>query len=390
MNHTVQTRPSNAHRWTKCAAAPQFSAAAGPRPESDEAREGTCAAWVAEEVLTGRAPDCMTLVGHSHANGWTVDADMAAHAQDYVDICRADATDGQTWAECPLVLSDLVQGTADWVALAQDGTLTVRDLKYGYRLVEPDSPQLLIYAAAALRVLPGVTRIVTEIYQPRGFHPLGPRRSRVWTVDDVRDLGQYYAARAVACHQPDPVASAGPHCLYCDAAASCAALQATTAQMLAVVEMQGYRQRTPAEMAQALHFMRWAGDTIKAAASAVEAEAEAMVQSGTRLPGWGMVPRHGQSRVKFPPAAIRALTGGAVSGEKATPMGVGDLRAAWKSAGLPERTLGILIERPVIGSKLTPLDAAQLASQFSGAVPGQTAWTPSVTNCCNLSNAGNS
>ena len=361
----IETRPSNAHRWTKCAAAPQFSAAAGPRPSSDEAREGTCAAWVAEEVLTGRAPDCMALIGTTHANGWEVDAEMAAHAQDYVDICRADAPTGQTWAECPVYLSERVQGTADWVAFDSDGTLTVRDLKYGFRLVEPESPQLIIYAASVLRIMSGTTRIVTEIYQPRGFHPRGPRRSRVWSVAEIEALGADYAARAEACHAPDPVATPGPHCLYCDAAASCAALQATTAQAMALVEMQGWRERTPAEMAQALHFLRWADDTIGASVKAVEAEAEAMIRQGAYVPGWGLTQRHGQTRVTAPPAAIRALTGGAITGDKTVPMGVGDLRAAIKTAGLPETILSLLTTRPIIGAKLTPLDSAALADQFT-------------------------
>lgn len=358
--HPVETRPSNAHRWTKCAAAPQFAAAAGPRPENDAAREGTCAAWVAEMVLTGRVSDCAALVGQQHDNGWTVDAEMVAHAQDYVDLCRADG--GQLWAEERVTLSQHVAGTADCVTLAPDGTLTVRDLKYGFRLIEPDTPQLLIYAAAVLRSPPGpISRVVTEIYQPRGFHPKGPRRSRSWTVGEVQAKGEEYATLAEACHRPDPIATPGPHCLYCDAAASCAALQATAAQTLAVVEMQGWRERTPAEMAQALHFHRWASDTITAAAKALEAEAEAVARSGTRLQGWGITERLGVTRVTASPDTIRALTGGTVSGEKTVPMNVGELRAA----GIPEVTLKLVTERPVIGHKLSPLDNDTLAAQFT-------------------------
>jgi hypothetical protein len=313
-------------------------------------------------VLTGRAAACRDLMGQSHANGWPVDADMASHAQDYVDLCRADG--GQLWAEQHVTLSNRVAGTADCVTISPDGTLTVRDLKYGYRLVDPDTPQLVIYAAAVLQAPPAsIWRVVTEIYQPRGFHPRGPRRNRVWQPDEIVALGKDYAAKAEACHRPNPTASPGPHCLYCDGAVGCAALQATAAQTLAVVEMQGWRERTPAEMAQALHFHRWASDTIQAAAKALEAEAEAMARSGTRLPGWGIVERRGNTRVTAPPALIQALTAGAVSGEKTVPMGVGDLKAA----GISEATLRLITERPVIGHKLTPLSAETLAAQFKEA-----------------------
>lgn len=281
---------------------------------------------------------------------------MASHVQDYVDLCRSDG--GQLWAEQHLTLSRHIAGTADCITVSE-GTLTVRDLKYGHRLVDPDSPQLIIYAGSVLQAPPEpITRVVTEIYQPRGFHPLGPRRHRVWTPDEIRTLAADYAARAEACHMPDPTATPGTHCTYCDAAAHCPALQQTTAQAMAVVEMQGYRDRTPAEMAQALHFYRWAAETIEAAAAACEAEATALARSGTRLPGWGVSERYGQTRVTVSPEIVSALTG--VSGVKTVPMGVGDLRAA----GVTDRTLAIITERPVIGHKLMPLDADVLAAQF--------------------------
>lgn len=357
MTRPVETRPSAAHRWMKCAAAPQFSAAAGPQPSSDPAREGTCAAWVAEMVLTGRAEQCADLIGQRHENEWEVDSEMAAHAQDYVDLCRADG--GDLWAEEHLTLGPRVAGTADSITLA-DGVLTVRDLKYGYRLVEPDSPQLIIYAGAVLKAPPEIIYVVrTEIYQPRGFHPRGPRRSIDWTPDKIRAECEKILARAEECHKPDPIATPGPHCLYCDGAVGCAAAQQTAAQSLAVAEMIGYRDRTPDELAQALHFYRWASETIQAAAKATEAEAEARAKRGERLPGWGIYPRLGNTRVTASPDAIRALTG--CPGVKTVPMNVGDLRAT----GLTDEQLAAITDRPTIGHKLAPLDAATLAAQFT-------------------------
>ena len=167
---TIETRPSAAHRWTKCSAAPLFASRAGPQPTSDAAREGTCAAWVAELLLTDRPVE----VGMTHENGWEVDPDMIGHMQDYADICRADG--GEMWVEEYVTLSHTIAGTSDCVTLA-NGVLTVRDLKYGFKLVAPDSPQLIIYAAAILIAPPGpVSTLRTEIYQPRGFHQDGPRR----------------------------------------------------------------------------------------------------------------------------------------------------------------------------------------------------------------------
>jgi len=350
---TIETRPSTAHRWTKCSAAPLFSSRAGPQPSSDAAREGTCAAWVAELMLTGQAAQ----VGMMHPNGWEVDADMIGHMLAYADICQADG--GEMWVEHHAELSPSIAGTPDCVTLA-DGVMTVRDLKYGFRLVSPDSPQLIIYAAAVLLTWSDHIRTIrTEIYQPRGFHQDGPRRWIDWTPDQIRAKAAWIIERAEECYKPDPVATPGDHCLYCDGAIGCVALQQTTTKALAIAEMTGHRDRTPDEMSQALHFYRAALELITSAAKATEVEAEARVKRGERLPGWGLVPRLGNTRVKATPAAIKALTGN--DGTKIVPMNVGDLRAA----GLTEAQLSIITERPNTGHKLEPLDQDTLTRQLN-------------------------
>ena len=112
-------------------------------------------------------------------------------------------------------------------------------------------------------------------------------------------------------------------------------------------------------MAQALHFYRNALEIIKAAAKATEVEAEARAKRGERLPGWGLLPRFGNTRVKALPTAIKALTG--KDATKTVPMNVGDL----KLAGLTEAQLSLITERPTIGHKLTTLDQDTLARQLN-------------------------
>ncbi len=349
---TIETRPSAAHRWTKCSAAPLFASRAGPQPTSDAAREGTCAAWVAELLLTDQPVE----VGMTHENGWEVDADMIGHMQDYAEICRADG--GEMWAEKRVRLNPRIAGTADCITLV-DGVLTVRDLKYGFRLVAPDSPQLIIYAGAMVAGTPSVTCIRTEIYQPRGFHQDGPRRWIDWTPDQIRTKVKWIIERAEECYKPDPIATPGDHCLYCDGAVGCVALQQTTVTAMAIAVMTGHRDRTPFEMSQALHFYRNALEIISAAAKATEVEAEARAKRGERLPGWGLLPRFGNTRVKASPAAIKALTG--KDATKIVPMNVGDL----KLAGLTEAQLSLITERPTTGHKLAPLDSDTLTRQLN-------------------------
>ena len=263
------------------------------------------------------------------------------------------------WVEEHVTLSPNIAGTPDCVTLA-DGVLTVRDLKYGFKLVAPDSPQLIIYAAAILQAPPGpIHTIRTEIYQPRGFHQDGIRRWIDWAPDQIRDAAAWIIQRAEECYKPDPIATPGDHCLYCDGAVGCVALQQTTATALAIAEMTGHRDRTPAEMAQALHFYRNALEIIKAAAKATEVEAEARVRRGERLPGWGITIRYGTSRVSMPPHVIKAMTG--KDATKTVPMNIGELRAA----GLTKAQLAVITNQPTTGFKLEPLDPDTLARQLN-------------------------
>lgn len=354
----METRPSNAHRWVPCSAAPLFASHAPPQPAGDPAREGTCAAWVAEMVLKGDTPDAASLVGQSHANGWDVDDEMANFVQDYIDLIRA--TPGQCFVEQHVRLSDRIAGTLDSATLTPNGMLIVRDLKYGRRLVEPDTPQLIIYAGAMLGKVGPVRRVRTEIYQPRGFHPHGIHRYREWTPEQIREMCGYYDTRAQACHAPDPIATPGPQCLDCEGASRCAALAATVANICTLVEMPGDRQKTPAEMASGLQFLRWAERIVKAAAQAAETEALARHMAGDTLPGWWLSNKLGQTRVTAKADMILAMTGKNPLDGKDIKLTVADL----KRVHLSDRQIRLFTVRPVIGHKLDPLDKSALAKMF--------------------------
>ena len=58
--------------------------------DGDAAREGTCAAWVAELVINGDATCAEDMLGKVHANGWEVDEEMVKHINAYLAILPAD------------------------------------------------------------------------------------------------------------------------------------------------------------------------------------------------------------------------------------------------------------------------------------------------------------
>lgn len=357
----VETRPSGAHRWANCSAAPLFASRAGPQPPGDPAREGTAAAWVAEQVLNGNALLAADLIGAIEPrDGWEVDAEMAGHAQSYVDMIRAEG--GFVSAERFVRLSEHVAGTLDNSASFLDGVVRVRDLKYGFKLVEADAEQLVIYAAALCAELmetgQPIREVWTEIYQPRGFHPDGIHRRKCWTVDELFDRARWLAHRAELCHQPDPVATPGTWCTNCDGANGCAALKATTASLMATIESDRFREASPQELARWLLFLRDAYKIVGAAKDAAESEALARYQGGEYFPGLQSKDRQGKKKFKAARETIRAITG--IDPVKETLMSPAELKAA----GATDRQLKLLTHTPIIGRKLVPADQKELASQF--------------------------
>lgn len=357
----VETRPSGASRWTKCFAAPLFASRAGPQEPSDPAMEGTCAAWLAELVLTGQLPDCASGIGMTHPeNHWEVDSEMAGHIQEYVNMITREG--GFISAERFVRLSPLIAGTLDNSASMVDGVLRVRDLKYGFKLIEPDAEQLVIYggALAAEMIQAGqtVTRVVTEIYQPRGFSTDGIHRRMEWTVEDLFSRCEWIMRCAEECHKPNPIATPGPHCDNCEGAPGCQALAETSAMLINTIKSDRHRHMTAQEIAERLKFMREAKKIIDAAASAVETEALARHKSGDPIPGWHLKERMGHRKFTKSREEIHILTG--IDPVKEVDMTPADLA----NRKISDKTMDFIARRPTIGHKLMPIDPREIAKQF--------------------------
>lgn len=309
----MQLRPSSAHIWSQCAAMPTMAARLPPEVPSDPAREGTCAAWVAEMVLTGAATTAADMVGQSHENGWLVEPDMAQRIQKYVDLVRSYGGDIHT--ERKVTLNKNIAGTPDAFAVVDGtGTLYVDDLKYGYGLVEPyKNAQVSIYAGAIVRMLTArshpLKRVVIGIYQPRAWHPAGIHRTwSCYPEELMAFVGEIEAAGELA-QDPNAPARPGAHCRYCPAAATCVANAAANYETFERIAAQHQRHMSAQELAEELDFLSRAEDMLKGRKSAIEAEAAARIKKSETIPGWHMQQRAGQRRFTASAATIKALTG---------------------------------------------------------------------------------
>lgn len=356
----IHLRPSGAYRWSNCPAAPTFEDRVPPESDTDAAREGTCAAWVAERMLSGVEPG--TILGATHANGWLVTADMIQHVAGYVDMIRARG--GRTTAEQFVRLTDFIAGTLDASTSIEGGSiLHVDDLKYGFKIVEIfENPQLIIYAAAELQRLgfpASITHAELGIYQPRAFHPDGIYRTWRIPVADLYAMARDLAERGLRCQEPNPVATPGRHCDNCRAATSCVALAHSVYAGYHVVEDRRQRRMTSPELVKELDFLRTMDDLLKARKSAVEAEAEERLKSGEHLHGWFLKPRFGHRKFMYPTNVVRWLTGKDPAKETLkTP-------AELERDGADVKVIGQLAETPRIGHKLDRMPENYIRKAFN-------------------------
>jgi hypothetical protein len=333
-------------------------------PEGDEAKEGTCAAWVAQMVLTGEAKDCAAMVGHSHANGWLVTPEMATVVQGYVDMILKRG--GTTSCEMSVTLSTypLIQGTTDLSAtIAVTPVLYVDDYKHGFEIVEVrKAPQIVIYAGAILRkYAPGTFNLVQlGIYQPRAFHRDGIYRKWVVTVAELERMIEEIIAAGLAAYAPNPIGTPGEWCKYCPVATRCEALAHTNYSRMTVVRSQAHRDMTPLEISRELDFLADAEATLNARKKAVEAEAEQRARN-ERIPGYSLEMQTGKRRFNVTPAIIQMMTGISPYTDPGTctPAELGR-RGATKEA---VKALSIV---PNTGFKLVKFGAEEIAKAFEG------------------------
>lgn len=358
-------RPSSSEIWTKCYGQPQMVERHNIASEtSDAAKEGTCAAWVAEMVLTGQRETCFDMIDELHPdNHWPVDYDMADYIQKYVDHVRKGG--GEIFTERKVVLNENIQGTPDSYAVLSDeyNTLYVDDLKYGFVIVSEISPQIVIYAEAICRELQQyhgvlVDKIRLGIYQPRGFHVDGIYRHRTVSRAELALEAAEIENAGRQCLSVNPKVTPGEHCKYCPAQIVCSAAANEIYKINSVVSYPVSREMTGEEISREYAFLNTAYDMIKGRKSAIEDEIIARQQGGGFVPGWLPKSGHGRRKFKFDKQTVELITG-----VDATPDGTCTPKELERRGADPDviRTLTVT---PRTKAKLSPVKRSDIAKAF--------------------------
>lgn len=300
----IIVRPSSAGRWVNCAGSIQMESNVPEGLESDAAKEGTAAHWVAEMVLTNQVGCAEDLVDRQAPNNVIVDPDMARHSQGYVDRIRRRGLVFEAEKPFQYQLTDqiMVQGTADCVSFDADtGILHVDDLKYGWRAVQVDGNwQLIAYAIGAYEWLKqtGVQRIFVTIEQPRPYHMQGTVRTWEIPIAMIDAYKNVLAQKATEALQPDAMCQTGEHCHYCDALVFCPAAQQAGMNAVDVAHKAMSDHLTPEAMSMELDNLDRAKKMLEARMDQLHDLAKNNIKSGKSIPGWGMQRGVGKAKWK--------------------------------------------------------------------------------------------
>ncbi len=333
---------SDAEKWFNCNLSPEFEANAKPIDRNnDAAREGICAAWLAEKMWVDPETDYL---GVSHENGWLITEDMIYNIKAYLQLFedRADVV-----LEKTMVVNG-VKTRADAVSYSLDGqTLYVDELKYGYSHVDPyKNLQTTIAACGSFNDT--VKYVQLGVFQPRGQHSDGPYKTWIVSSDKFIQWANTVIARSNAHHAGtlERIATPGRHCLQCKAINECGAAQQTMYHVFDVIRSSYHVNLTNAQIAAELKFLMDMERIFKARKDGLEAETMARLNNGEMMPGFIIEPKYSHRQWVIDPEVLYYMTGvDPFKKEVMTP-------AEYERNGVDKSIMRIVAKSKVIGKKL--------------------------------------
>lgn len=290
-----------------------------PDKETEYSREGTWAHSVGAHRLSiflGRPTEYPTeedIPGHAEFHNEANNEAINGYVRRcIIAISRAQQSPGGATIllEQRLDYSDWVPdgfGTGDLVVVT-DGTLRVRDLKFGkgVQVEAEDNSQLKLYALGAIAAFDGIydfDKVVVEIDQPRrnhldGTEPMSVAELRAWAEEYVRP-------RAALAWDGKGEFAPGDHCTFCRAKATCRARQEAVADLVdkAFEDPRPPELLSPEELAAMLPRL----DQVVKWANSVQKYAYEQALKGTKWPGLKLVSGRSNRKIVDPKGLAETL-----------------------------------------------------------------------------------
>jgi hypothetical protein len=339
--------------------------AAVPQDESDEAREGTAAHWVAQAAVLGFPVPPVDAIA---ANGVVVDQAMIDGATVYAEYIRSVLGHVPARVEqrtAPGGIHPKCWGTPD-ADDTDNGTLHIFDYKYGHRHVEAfENPQLTCYAADRLHAsgLPAIAYVMFHIIQPRCFHADGPISSWNCPVGKLYDMIAHLQSCAAAAIRPDaPLVATPGNCRDCDARTRCPAAQAAAIDAAEFSRAAVPFDLSNAEAARFLSMVRQAQGRLDAMATGLEEQLLQALRSGRFVSGWQLTQTRSREQWRVPVEHV-------ISMGRALGKDLGKLDAVTPSQarklGIDETVISAYAFRPSGEMKLAPIDTTLAKKVFA-------------------------
>lgn len=327
-------------------------------PSTELIDEGNAAHWLCEQVFRGANPD--ELIGKKAFNGIFITSEMVEYCRPYIDFI----TDGYCMVEKDTYHhnGDIweVRGRADCIKQIDEHTIVIADLKYGWRIVEPEMNWTLINHAISNRMY-GVKpwKIIFRIFQPRPYHPEGPIRDWVISSVELDDLEKQLKA---ALENPNANVCTSSHCYKCKSLSQCPAAQIAAMNAIDVAHMAFDSEMTDDKLAWMLDNLKRAQEVIKQSYEAYQDLALHRLKAGNRVSGYTIQPALGNTTWNddVTPELLEALCNADLSVKKLiTP-------AQAKKKGVPDEVIEKCTHRPDNGFKLVHIDENKLATKLFG------------------------
>ena len=347
----------NLLRFMNCNGSVRMTPAFPPLLSDQTARdEGNAAHWLSVKLFDGDRIDS----GHKAPNGIVITSEMIDHVEAYLSSLNCGDMEAETSF-----------GNDQWRVNARcdhrkydpsDNSLTIDDLKYGRRQVDPDMNWTLIAHAIGSCIILGIQpdRIILRIHQPRIYHPDGPVRSWEFTYQQLGEFWQQIAETMV--NPRDELRTGLSWCAKCSALGSCpaariAGMNATDASTLT------FNDDMPNNaLSYEMDALRISTGMIAARLEALEELAKHRLKNGAVIDDYGLENQYANTRFKSGISGeLLTMTTGinCVKTSTITP-------AEFKRRGGSETLITQLTERPLTGVKLIRASADTRAKRLLG------------------------
>jgi len=306
--------------------------------------EGNAVHWAASKMF--HSNDHGIVENTRAPNGVVLTSDMIGHVHDYLSLLDCGEMEapadfrGENWtigARCDHRKYNVT-----------DNTLTIDDLKYGWRIVEVFENWTLIAYAIGTCIGMSITpaTIILRIHQPRPYHSDGKVREWRLTYDEL--LTYYQRIDATLSNPSDTLNTGLDWCAKCHALATCPAAIKAGMNAIDASAMAFHDEMPDVVAAYELDTLRTASAFIEARMNAVEEMVKHRLRNGAVIGDYALQSQYANRRFKpgVDPNMMKILTGiDLTKPGLVTP-------AEAERRGADPKVIEAMTERPLTGVKL--------------------------------------